>query len=69
MKITNWTEEKCQKNYEEKNDFLLKKSISNKFFDKFIAVIISLYKNVIRGGSNEIIWFNDVKLFPFPVQF
>ena len=35
------------------------------FFVKFIAVIISLYENVIRGGSNEIIWFNEIKLFPF----
>ena len=36
-----------------------------KFFVKFIAVIISLYENVIRGGSNVIIWFNEIKLFPF----
>ena len=36
-----------------------------KFFVKFIAVIIPLYENVIRGGSNETIWFNEIKLFPF----
>ena len=35
------------------------------FFVKFIAVIIPLYENVIRGGSNETIWFNEIKLFPF----
>ena len=56
MKITNWGKEICQKNYE-KNFFkkliFVKKSISIKFsnfFVKFIAVIISLYENVIRGG-------------------
>ena len=36
-----------------------------KFIVKFIAVIIPLYENVIRGGSNETIWFNEIKLFPF----
>ena len=56
MKITNWTKEIFQKNY---FDQILD------FFVKFIAVIISLYENVIRGGSNEIIWFNEIKLFPF----
>ena len=35
------------------------------FFVKFIAVIIPLYENVIRGGSNETIWFNEIKSFSF----
>ena len=34
------------------------------FFVKLIAVIIPLYENVIRGGSNETIWFNEIKYFP-----
>ena len=35
------------------------------FFVEFTAVIIPLYENVIRGGSNETIWFNEIKFFPF----
>ena len=35
------------------------------FFVKFIAVIIPLYENVICGGSNETVWINEIKLFPF----
>ena len=71
MKITKWTEEIFQKNYEKK---IVKKWIFCEkitfdqifeFFVKFIAVIIPLYENVIRGGSNETIWFNEIKLFPF----
>ena len=30
-----------------------------------MAGIVSLDENVIRGGSNEIIKFNEIKLFPF----
>ena len=36
------------------------------FYVKFIAVIISLYENVISGGSNKIILFNEMKLNYFP---
>ena len=39
------------------------------FFVKFIAVIIPLYENVIHGGSNEIIWFNESNYFPLKKGF
>ena len=34
-----------------------------------MAGIVSLDENVIRGGSNEIIKFNEIQLFPFKKGF